>query len=156
MLCNLFLRPWVDAILCSSLRRQVQTKVSPGYLRIPSLPSFHHLDFSLTFPLTMLRVTPGTGTGRVSVIRQSLSATVNSTKKPRKASSSVARDAVGRSIDLAKAVSSIGSATPVPWISTAADAVVNLLQVFQVCMSVLRHFEMPPSRLVSSSASRPE
>lgn len=68
--------------------------------------------------------------GRVSAVRQVIS-TTNLTKKPRK--DSFLPDAVGRSIDLAKTLSSVGSLTPVPWISAAADAVVKVLQVVQVC-----------------------
>lgn len=71
-----------------------------------------------------LRREEGARHGTVSAIRQVFS------KKPQK--ESPASDVVGRSIDLVKAVSSIGAATPVPWIGAAADAVVKILQVFQV------------------------
>lgn len=71
-----------------------------------------------------LRRQEGDHQGTVSAIRQVFS------KKPQKEAPT--SDVVGRSIDIAKAVSSIGAATPVPWISAAADAVVKVLQVFQV------------------------
>lgn len=75
-----------------------------------------------------LRRQEGAPQGTVSAFRQVFS------KKPEK--ESLASDVVGRSIDLAKALKSIGVATPVPWISAAADAVVKVLQVFQVCFTV--------------------
>lgn len=68
--------------------------------------------------------------GRVSAIRQVSSVISGLPKKQQKDSS--LSDVVGRSIDTAKLVSSLGAATPVPWISAAADAVVKVLQVFQV------------------------
>lgn len=71
-----------------------------------------------------LRRQEGDHQGTVSAFRQVFS------KKLQK--ESPASDAVGRCIDVANVVSSIGAATPVPWISTAADAVVKVLQVFQV------------------------
>lgn len=70
------------------------------------------------------------GTNRVSVIRRIAAFPAKGRKNA--SMRSVLPDAVDNSIKIARLLGSVGSVTPFPWINTTANALANLLEMFQV------------------------